>query len=97
MHCYKDYLTQPGCPARGPWHAAICTLGRSIFTQGVVDSGALIDLMVGDKKISLKGVPGRGLEQADAMEMRDALVGKLVEEVSPSGLAGCARARLCSP
>ena len=80
VHTWRDYLTQPGCSARGNWHRAICTLSERIVSEDVVDSDTIVDLLVTDGK--LKGVPGRRLEQADAMELREHIISKLAEEVS---------------
>ena len=93
MHTYKDYLMQAECPALGAYHSAIFTLGQAVLgADDRVDCDALVRLLKADEM--LKGVPGRRLVQADARELRDHIVRKLVEEVSLFGFPDCARQKL---
>ena len=87
LYSHEDYLRQLGCSARGRWHTAICTLRQNILrAPGVVDSDALVQLLLDVKegKSPLRRDPNsnRKLEQADAMELRDHIMSKLVKEVS---------------
>ena len=94
MHTYQEYLTQPGCSALGPWHTSIHTLAQAILRpERSVDCRALINRLEDDGKLQ-KVRESRDLEQADAGEIRDHIIGKLAEEVSLSGFADCAPQQL---